>query len=88
MARNAQIPPTDQFEPPSDEASAVSAPLIVSISKIQPYERNPRQGRNPECGDRGKCCIARLPGAGGGMESVCRFARSGLWRRGVACLAR
>ncbi len=48
MARNAQIPPTNQFEPPSDEASAVSAPLIVDISKIQPYERNPRQGRNPE----------------------------------------
>ena len=45
MARNAQIPPTDQFESQSNE---VTAPLIVDIYKIQPYERNPRHGRNPE----------------------------------------
>ncbi|MGB5180104.1 MAG: ParB family protein, partial [Gammaproteobacteria bacterium] len=48
MARNVQIPPTDQFESPPVEASASSAPLFIKIARIQPYERNPRHGINPE----------------------------------------
>jgi len=48
MARKAAIPPTDQSEPQQVEASAASAPPIIEIARIQPYERNPRHGRNPE----------------------------------------
>jgi ParB family protein of integrating conjugative element (PFGI_1 class) len=48
MAQELPIPPTDQFEPPPIIASAASAPLIVEITRIQPYERNPRHTRNPE----------------------------------------
>jgi len=48
MARNVQIPPADPFEPQPLEASAASAHLVVDISKIKPYERNPRHGINPE----------------------------------------
>ncbi len=29
-------------------ASAAAEPSTVAITNIQPYERNPRQGRNPE----------------------------------------
>jgi len=48
MAQKVPIPSTDQFEPPPIIASAASAPLIVEITCIQPYERNPRHTRNPE----------------------------------------
>ena len=48
MARNVQIPPADPFEPQSVEVSDAPSPLIVAIARIQPYERNPRHGRNPE----------------------------------------
>ena len=48
MTRNVQIPPTDQSEPQQVEGSTISAPLIIEINRIQPYERNPRHGRNPE----------------------------------------
>ena len=48
MTRNAQMPPTDQFEPQLVEANAASAPLVIEIARIQLYERNPRHGRNPE----------------------------------------
>ena len=58
MARNAQIPPADPFEPQSTEASAAPSPLFVDISNIQPYERNPRHGLNPEY-DRIKDSIRR-----------------------------
>lgn len=58
MARNAQIPPADSFEPQSTEVSAAPSPLFVDISNIQPYERNPRHGRNPEY-DRIKDSIRR-----------------------------
>jgi ParB family protein of integrating conjugative element (PFGI_1 class) len=46
MTRKA--PPPDQSEPPPVEGHAVSAPLIIEITRIQPYERNPRHGANPE----------------------------------------
>jgi ParB family protein of integrating conjugative element (PFGI_1 class) len=48
MAQKVPIPSTDQFESPPIIASAASAPLIVEITCIQPYERNPRHTRNPE----------------------------------------
>jgi ParB family protein of integrating conjugative element (PFGI_1 class) len=48
MARNVQIPPADPFEPQSVEVSDAPSPLIVDVARIQPYERNPRHGRNPE----------------------------------------
>ena len=48
MTRNAQMPPTDQFEPQLVEANAASATLVIEIARIQLYERNPRHGRNPE----------------------------------------
>ena len=48
MARNAQIPPTDRFDPQPLEASDAPSPLIVDVARIQPYERNPRHARNPE----------------------------------------
>ena len=48
MVRKAPIAHKDQSESQQVEASADSAPLIVEIARIQPYERNPRHGRNPE----------------------------------------
>ena len=48
MARNVQIPPADPFEPQSVEVSDAPSPLIVDVARIQPYERNPRHGINPE----------------------------------------
>ena len=48
MSRNAKSPTLNPCIPQSDDASANSAPLLVNIDDIQPYERNPRQGRNPE----------------------------------------
>ena len=48
MARKAPISPTDPSEPEQVEASEAPGSLIVEIALIQPYERNPRHGRNPE----------------------------------------
>ena len=48
MDRKAPIPSADQSEPLQVEGSAASAPGIIEITRIQPYERNPRHGRNPE----------------------------------------
>jgi ParB family protein of integrating conjugative element (PFGI_1 class) len=48
MARNARIPPTEPYEPQPGGTHAASASLMLEVSKIQPYERNPRHGRNPE----------------------------------------
>jgi hypothetical protein len=48
MTRNVPQPPMEPCEPQSTDARAASDPLMVDSSKIRPYERNPRQGRNPE----------------------------------------
>jgi len=48
MARKAPIAPTDSSQPQPVEASAALASHTVDITRIQPYERNPRHGRNPE----------------------------------------
>ena len=48
MTRNVPQPPMEPCEPQSADARATSDPLMVDSSKIRPYERNPRQGRNPE----------------------------------------
>lgn len=48
MARKTPISHKDQSESQQVEASADSAPLVVEITHIQPYEHNPRHGRNPE----------------------------------------
>ena len=48
MARNAMIPPTEPCEPQPVETQSASVSLMLDVSKIQPYERNPRHGRNPE----------------------------------------
>ena len=46
MVRKATLPRSDQSGTSAIEADATS--LFVDIAQIQPYERNPRQGRNPE----------------------------------------
>jgi ParB family protein of integrating conjugative element (PFGI_1 class) len=38
----------DPSEPQPMEVSAASVSRLVDIARIQPYERNPRHGRNPE----------------------------------------
>lgn len=48
MVRSARNPTSDEIETPRDDASAAPESLTVAIANIQPYERNPRQGRNPE----------------------------------------
>jgi ParB family protein of integrating conjugative element (PFGI_1 class) len=48
MTRNVPQPPMEPCEPQSADARATSDLLMVDSSKIRPYERNPRQGRNPE----------------------------------------
>ena len=48
MARKAPIPTTDSSDPEQVEASEASGSLIIEITRIQPYERNPRHTRNPE----------------------------------------
>ena len=48
MIRNAKSPASDQVDPPSDDFSTAPESLTIAIANIQPYERNPRQGRNPE----------------------------------------
>ena len=48
MPENVPTPPTDPLDPQPVEAGDASVPLVVDIARIQPYERNPRHGRNPE----------------------------------------
>ena len=48
MARKVPITHKDQSESKPVEVCADLAPLIVEIIHIQPYERNPRHGCNPE----------------------------------------
>lgn len=48
MVRNARNPTSDQVETPRDDTCVAAEPLTIAIANIQPYERNPRQGRNPE----------------------------------------
>lgn len=48
MIRNAKSPTSDQIDPLSVDTGAAPESLIVAITNIQRYERNPRQGRNPE----------------------------------------
>ncbi len=48
MPETAPTSPTDPLDPQPVEAGDASVPLVVDIARIQPYERNPRHGRNPE----------------------------------------
>jgi ParB family protein of integrating conjugative element (PFGI_1 class) len=48
MDQTLPTPSTDLSAPQPIEASAASVPLMVDIARIQPYEHNPRHGRNPE----------------------------------------
>ena len=48
MSVKVPISHTDQSELQPVEADADLATLVVEITHIQPYERNPRHGRNPE----------------------------------------
>lgn len=48
MVRNARNPASDQVETPRDDTCVAAESLAIAIANIQLYERNPRQGRNPE----------------------------------------
>ncbi|MCP4126424.1 MAG: ParB N-terminal domain-containing protein [Gammaproteobacteria bacterium] len=48
MADPPPSPSVNSFVSQQGEANTGSAPQMIDISRIQPYEHNPRHGRNPE----------------------------------------